>query len=175
MKNNDDVSFLKRIKNGDWKVFTELMKDKDELLYKIAYSVLRDKMHAEDAVMSTYEELLLKASSIRKASALDAWLKTTVYRKSLNILKENKFSFPVTDYSLCGYIDAKNTETPDFIEQRHITDCMTRLPTEHFDVLMYWYNGMKLREIAEMTDKSMAQVRLLLKKSKTEFLKFYKT
>lgn len=170
----DNEELMKNIHNNDPEAFKALLLKYDKLLYSIAYDVLKDDMHAQDAVMETFEQLIRKCKTIRNEEKLKSWLCATVFRKALNILNKNKRLIYMDVYELEFIADKFNTDNNDADEKIHIQDCLSQLPDEQIEVLMLEYEGFKLREISEIMDFSIEKVRGLLKKAKNNFKNFWK-
>lgn len=167
-------NLMKNICNNDPEAFKALLIRYDKLLYSIAYDVLKDEMHAQDAVMETFEQLIRKCKTIRKEETLKSWLCATVYRKALNILQKNKRLIYMDTYELEYIIEKQNTDNNDTNDKIHIHDCLSQLPDEQIEAILLEYEGFKLREISEIMDVSIEKVRGLLKRAKNNLKIFWK-
>lgn len=175
MRENDDnyTIFLERIKQGDDAAYRELIESFGPALYKLALSILKNTQDAEDAVMLTYKELVQKSKYIKYPRALRSWLYTTVYRKSLNIMRANKHSRAVVDPKLEDYINIDVTQLPDLSEKYFIAECFRKLTEEQYTVLTMRISGVTIRETAQILNKTVAQVKYLYKTAREVFIKYY--
>lgn len=169
----DDNVLLKRIRESDSEAFDELMLKYNRMLYNIAYGILRDRKHAEDAVNAAYESLVQKCHSIYNEKSLKNWLCITVKRNALNISDKNMFSILPGDDVVTELIDNNAASDTDRIEKIHIHDCLKKLPNEQYEALMLKYQGFTVLEISKLMSISVMKIRRILRDAENNFKKFY--
>lgn len=78
-----DGALLARILAGDTRAFDELMRKYNRRLYRVARSILRDDMEAEDALQDAYLLAYRALPTFRGDAALGTWLTRIVMNAAL--------------------------------------------------------------------------------------------
>jgi RNA polymerase sigma-70 factor (ECF subfamily) len=78
-----ETALLERILAGDSAAFTELMRKYNRRLYRVARSILRDDMEAEDALQDAYLQAYRALPDFRTESSLGTWLTRIVMNAAL--------------------------------------------------------------------------------------------
>jgi len=78
-----ESALLERILAGDSAAFAELMRRYNRRLYRVARSVLRDDMEAEDALQDAYLQAYRALPGFRGQSSLATWLTRIVVNAAL--------------------------------------------------------------------------------------------
>jgi RNA polymerase sigma-70 factor (ECF subfamily) len=78
-----ETALLERILAGDSAAFTELMRKYNRRLYRVARSILRDDMEAEDALQDAYLQAYRALPEFRTQSSLGTWLTRIVMNAAL--------------------------------------------------------------------------------------------
>ncbi len=80
---SDAVLLLRFVSSRDDLAFAKIVERHGNLVMGVCRRILSDQQDAEDAFQATFLVLARKASSLRKASTLPAWLHTTALRIAL--------------------------------------------------------------------------------------------
>ena len=83
----DDAELVRRALNRDADAFGAIMQRHNQRLYRIARSVLRSSVEAEDAVQEAYVAAFSHLASYRGDSPLGAWLARIVMNEALGRLR----------------------------------------------------------------------------------------
>lgn len=78
-----ETALLERILAGDSAAFTALMRKYNRRLYRVARSILRDDMEAEDALQDAYLQAYRALPEFRTQSSLGTWLTRIVMNAAL--------------------------------------------------------------------------------------------
>jgi RNA polymerase sigma-70 factor (ECF subfamily) len=70
----DIAPLLERVRNGDREAFMTIIRLYQQKVFVMAYSILRDREDALDAVQETFLRLYQKAGLYRPGSSFQAWL-----------------------------------------------------------------------------------------------------
>jgi len=164
-------SLLKSYLNGNNSALEELMLVSYKDLFKLAYSYLKDKMLAEDAVSEVFLKLIEKAPEIKSDRNLSGYLKTMIINKSFDITRKRKQDFFAGDELIKQVAVKVNPNNKD----EYTRFILFALNTKEREILLLWFYGYTLNEIVEKTGLTINQVRLLLEKAKNNFsLKYHK-
>lgn len=134
-----------------------------DLIYRICFLYLKNPADTEDAVSETFLRLLKSAPEFRDRSHERAWLikvASNICRSSLTHWWRRRVDIDAVDLP-----DETRGETGEVLQK------VCDLPDKYKTVLyLYYFEGYKSAEIAEMLDKNHSTVRSLLKKGR-ELLK----
>jgi len=83
----DDAELVRHALNRDAEAFRIIMQRHNQRLYRIARSVLRNSVEAEDAVQEAYAAAFSHLASYRGESPLAAWLSRIVMNEALGRLR----------------------------------------------------------------------------------------
>ena len=81
------ADFIGLLRKGDAGAFRTLMQRHNRRLYRMARSVLRDPMEAEDALQDAYVLAFTNIDQVRDAASLGAWLGRIVRNEALRRLR----------------------------------------------------------------------------------------
>jgi RNA polymerase sigma-70 factor (ECF subfamily) len=95
----DDVELARRVGCRDERAFELLMRRHNQMLYRIARSILRDDAEAEDAVQDAYLAAFRNIGGFRGGSRLSTWLARIVINESYGLLRKRKRAGVVLPFS----------------------------------------------------------------------------
>lgn len=123
-----------------------------KMLFRICYSILDNKHDAEDAVQETFLRYMLKAPLFKDSDHEKAWLIKVATNISKNMSRFN------SRHATENLDDLKSIGIND--SDRDIFELITRLPSKYKIVLvLYYIEGYKANEIADITNTSPVTVR----------------
>jgi RNA polymerase sigma-70 factor, ECF subfamily len=95
----DDVELARRVGCRDERAFELLMRRHNQMLYRIARSILRDDAEAEDAVQDAYLAAFRNIAGFRGGARLSTWLARIVINESYGLLRKRKRAGVVLPFS----------------------------------------------------------------------------
>jgi RNA polymerase sigma-70 factor (ECF subfamily) len=95
----DDVELARRVGCRDERAFELLMRRHNQMLYRIARSILRDDAEAEDAVQNAYLAAFRNIAGFRGGARLSTWLARIVINESYGLLRKRKRAGVVLPFS----------------------------------------------------------------------------
>ena len=123
-----------------------------QMLFRICYSILNNKYDAEDALQETFLKYMLKAPLFKDSDHEKAWLIKVATNISKNMCRFN------ARHSAENLEDLKSIGIRD--ADRDIFELIMHLPTKYKIVLdLYYIEGYKANEIADITNTSPVTVR----------------
>ncbi len=87
---DDDRTLARRVAERDERAFETLMRKHNQLLYRIARSILRDDDEAEDAVQDAYLAAYRSIGNFRGGAKLSTWLSRIVINESYARIRKRK-------------------------------------------------------------------------------------
>jgi RNA polymerase sigma-70 factor (ECF subfamily) len=95
----DDVELARRVGCRDERAFELLMRRHNQMLYRIARSILRDDAEAEDAVQDAYLAAFRNIAGFRGGARLSTWLARIVINESYGLLRKRRRAGVVLPFS----------------------------------------------------------------------------
>ncbi len=122
------------------------------MLFRICYGILDNKADAEDAVQETYLRYMTKAPQFRDSEHEKAWLIKVATNISKNMVRFNQ------RHATENLDELRDIGIGD--DDRELFDLIMQLPAKYKIVLdLYYIEGYKANEIADITNSSPAAVR----------------
>lgn len=159
-------SLVERTQSGEEEAFTRLYEATAKAQFFTAFSILRDRPLAEDAIQIIYLKVYKDIGTLTRPEYFLSWLSRITYHTCLNILKSRKHISNETD-------DAVLMELPDVRpcvnplhtvitqeNREYLLKLLDGLSVENRAILiMRYYQGLKVREIAHIMKLSEGTVK----------------
>ena len=113
-----------KIKNNDNTAFEELYSKYSKLIYKIAYSILKNKSDAEDVMQLVFEKIYSMDKEKLPTKNEVSWLYSVTKNEALNYLKSNKNNINLEDIY---EIEDNNNELDKVIEKENYNKLISKL------------------------------------------------
>lgn len=180
----DDNELIKRIYNGETKLFELLVDKYGQRIYTLCYGVLHNSLDAEDATQEVFLNIYMSLKNFKGSSTLYTWIYRIALNSSLEYLKRKsnaqcKKTESITDNRLIVSIASLN-ELPDKLlvdkdNEKLIADALNAIPEKQRKVfLLKKYEYLSQKEIADIMCLSEGVVEQLFQKAKHS-LKMYIT
>lgn len=146
---------------------------KDEMFYT-AYLILRNKLDAEDIVQETFLTLISYLDHLKENTPQKNWnfIVTIVKNKSFNYYKKRKrkqeMEIPEEEWEEHDLVDEElEIRVMEREEVQSVIELIGQMEQSYQDVLlMRYYHGMKVREIADIIDKTPDNIRHISQRAK---------
>jgi RNA polymerase sigma-70 factor, ECF subfamily len=93
----NDTEQVQRALTGDVGAFRAIMQTRNQRLYRIARSILRNNADAEDAVQEAYVSAFTNLASYRGEGGLKSWLSRIVVNESLGRVRQRHSTIDLTE------------------------------------------------------------------------------
>lgn len=170
-----------KVKEGDKEAFGKIFELTNQKAYYTALRIVKNEEDAKDIVQDAYIKAYNNISTLKDNKSFQAWLnrivanlcKNHLEKKKPNLFsqfsdEENDFDFEEslenTDSTLVPQEALDNSETV-----RLVRECIDNLPEEQrLCIIMFYYNDMSIKEIAQALDipESTVKTRLYYGKKK---------
>lgn len=154
------------MKSKKEEAFIQVVSKYKEGLYREAYSILMNKEDAEDAISSAVLKAYTHLSDIHDMKNTKAWLFRIVINECKDMLRQR---------SKLKYSDVPITEVAieDTDATQDLYEFVSQLEPQFKEViLLFYYEGFKIREIAQILDIPEGTVKSRLARAK-EYLKVF--
>ena len=162
---------LEQVKSGDREAFGELYKRYRQPCYAFAMLLLKHREDAEDAVQNTFIRMNGSIRTLKNDGAFVMWMETILNREGIRIaqrrgmelgsgdvLNDDRVSDPQEEFML----PEPYAERSDLSER--LKNEIEKLPFEQRRaLLLFYYHGLSLQEIADLTDSNLNTVKSRLR------------
>ena len=141
---------------GDW--MAQIVTQYGNKLFRVAFSMMRDKSDAEDAVQDVFMKLYEKQPHFESPDHEIAWLIKVTVNLCKNRLRSHwwKRAEPILE-----------THPAQTDEQQSIMQTVLELPSRYRIVIhLFYYEGYSTKEIAEITKQKESTVRQQLTRAR---------
>ena len=149
---------IKKAKERDADAFTELMQSQMQNMYKAARSLLSNQEDAADAISETILTCWEKIDQLREERYFRTWM-TRILINKCNDIRNKKENLFFTDE---GYSDLEWNEALGILDEKYRTV-----------IVLYYVEGFKMSEIAEILDIPEATVRTRIARARKKMAEEY--
>ena len=160
------MSIITQIKNGDEQAFAELIEQYKLPIYKTAKSILKDEDDVCDAMQETLINIYKNISKLQSERYFKTWATRIAINECYHIIKKQK----VNQDKIVKI--QNNTSNEDMtlnkeIEKTDIEVAISKLDKElKIVVVMYYYNNLKVHDIAEVLEIPAGTVKSRLSRAR---------
>ena len=139
---------------------------KDQVL-RMCFLCLRDRTLAEDAVQETFIKVYRKMESFRGESSEKTWIMKIAMHTCYDINHSGWFRFMNRRVTPDMLPEPAETPAPQRESDSELADAVTSLPRRLREaILLYYYQGLNVNEIAEALGISQSSVSCRLKRGR---------
>ncbi|WHY86514.1 sigma-70 family RNA polymerase sigma factor [Neobacillus novalis] len=155
-------ALVKKAKKGDNEAFIQLIKQYEQVLYKVANKLLNNDEDVadamQDAILSAYEKL----DSLKNPAYFNTWICKILINKCNSILNKNKNIFEAVD------VEELQQQTNDSISKMELEDELNALNTDYKTaIVLYYIVGMNTKEISEFLKEPEGTIKSRLSRAKS--------
>lgn len=171
MKNLTDLEIIDSVKKGnqaDYAIIIDRYKNK---AFSLVKRMLKNEMDAEEVLQDCFIKAYQSLDSFRREAKFSTWFYRIVYNTTLTKLsgKKRKIELEMTSvedhFDLESDYDFKISERKDMSE--FVNGMVEKLPLNYSSVItMFYINEMSCEEISETLNTSVANVKVLLHRSR---------
>lgn len=148
-----------------------LVEEYRAMLYRIAFSNMKNRADAEDAVQEAFLRYMKEEKPIRNKEHEKAWLIRTTIHICLDILKSGWYqrTVPWDESSMSA---AKNIYLPYQIRDDLTLEAVLRLPTHYRNpIYLFYYEDYSIHEIAGILNEKEGTIKTRLRRGREEVKK----
>ena len=172
-----------KMKNGDDQAFDEVYRSYSGKLYRMALFITGNRSDSEDVLQETFVKCYLHRGELKDPERFESWIYQILVRTAWKMEKKKKNTGEVSfeemletdegrSSSLGQRLSADDSMGPlESVLQkevsREICDAVNRLHIRYRTViLLYYYNGLGIREISQVTGVFQGTVKSRLNKAR---------
>lgn len=151
-----DAEIVKVVINGDRAAFAELVRRYERTVRSVAADVLGDIHSAEDAAQDAFVKAYEKLPNLRSPKTFGPWLLKITRREALNYIRRK----PKSEYSAdLSEIPAHQRNGRLDEESKLLLSAVMKLPPhEHHTIILRYFDNMSVKNIAEITGRSVGTI-----------------
>lgn len=150
----EEIKLVQRLKAGDKTAFDALYEKYKNILLRMAYLVSGQMSEAEDIVQETFVKCYLHIGELKRDEGFKSWLFQILYRTAYRQIKKHKREILREDIGIQADATDGITSLDRIIRtetERQVSNAVKKLDFKHRTVVvMFYYNEMSTKEIAEV-------------------------
>lgn len=155
---SDDRPLVDAILAGDVGAFDELMQRYERLIYRVAFSFVREREAALDVTQNVFLKVFRNLGSFRREARFKTWILRIAYNESINWMRSQRRH--LEGRQELEPIDIPATDDPgqervllDKERWRRLLGRIDRLnPRYRLALFLRYFQGLSVREVAEVLD-----------------------
>ncbi len=157
------VRLVLKAQRGDEASFVKLMEQNKQGMYKVAKSYLHHEEDAADAMQETILTCFEKLDTLKEPQYFKTWMIRILINKCKDILQKNR--------ELCLIEEMPETESHDMAQENfEFMELLHSIEEKYRTILiLYYVEGFKIREIAELLDMNEHTVKTRLVRARKKF------
>lgn len=145
--------------------FCKYIKMYESSLYVLAYSILHNDTDAAECISEAILRAYKNLDSLKNVKSFKPWIMMIVHNTGVEMIRKNAKNMLVEEMEEYVY------EQKDIDEEMNVKEAINSLRSPYDKVVMlYYYEGFKVSEIAKITNSNSIRVRKQLQRAR-EMLK----
>ncbi len=161
----DDSILIENTLQGDMHAFEKLVIKYKSLIYTLVFRIVNNNEDAEEVSQDVFIKAYKNLESFNFKSKFATWIYRIAYNEAINKLKSGKkFSSYLEIKENLHEIPEVETDRYENIDKSYYVDiAMQNLSeSERFIVTLFYYEDLSIKEIANITDFSIANIKVKL-------------
>ena len=152
---NELAETVQQAKNGNPQAFVTLYEQTYQKSYFLAFSILKNKESAEDAVQEVFANVYINLHKLEVNKTFIAWLNRITYTTCMRILEKNKLAFSYSE-DLSHIPDTDKSHDPLEMstlisDNESLCNLIRELDTPlRVTIILKYYKDMKIKDIAKV-------------------------
>lgn len=168
----NDQYYINQIIEGNKNAFSVLVNQYKNLVFTLAYKMLKNREEAEDASQDVFMKIFNSLSKFKGESKFSSWIYKITYNTCLDRLKKSKTENTVIyiedfDDHQVKVIESVLENIDEKERNQKIQECLLLLPSEEsFLLTLYYFDDQSIEEIAKIIDCNSNNVKIKLFRSR---------
>jgi RNA polymerase sigma-70 factor (ECF subfamily) len=171
---SDEEIVEKYLKTQKGAYFDILYKRYSSKVYARSISLLKNEELAQDAVQDVFIKILTNLSKFGGKSKFSSWIYSITYNHCIDFIRRNK---KIQTVGMDSVLEIKDTGSEiadkELLETKfeQLKVVLEELPVRDKTVLLMKYqDGMSIKEICDITEKTESAVKMQIKRAKQKFV-----
>lgn len=167
------MGLIERLREQDEAAMKEVMELYGDYLIKTAFLLIKDRQMAEEAVQDTFLTLFHKIDQLKEPEKLRSWLTTIVINQCRKRMRKWSFKhiFPIHE-DVFKFVRDEDAPDPEkqllrLSRNQNLSEKVQLLDYSYREaIILYYFNEMKISEIAVHTRSKESTVKSRLKRGR---------
>ena len=173
----EDNILMDRVKNGDKKAFEQLVLKHRLKATGFAFTFIRDAYMAEDIVQESFASIYVNRGSYKSKNTFKTFLFAVIRNKCIDFIRKNKDSNIISSDDI-NIASSDLTPYESLEQQERLKYSLQLLDRLNYNYRMafclYEIYGFSYKEISEIMNKSLPQIKIILYRSRKNIQKYVK-
>ena len=167
MINSNNQDYIRRVKAGDFKAFSYIVSDYQQMVFTIVFRIVNNREDAEDITQEIFIKVFKSLNSFKEESEFSTWLYRIAYNTTLSEVRKRKIVFSSFDDDFSMLKDEEINENIEdlAVEERisYLEQALKTLPAEDtLLITMFYLDNQSIEEIGRISNLSQANVKVKL-------------
>ncbi|MCK9616515.1 MAG: sigma-70 family RNA polymerase sigma factor [Lentimicrobiaceae bacterium] len=168
MKYEDDNFYISKVVNGDVSSFAYLIEKHKDLVFTIAYKIVKNREDAEEISQDSFLKIFRSLSSFKGEAKFATWLYRIVYNTAISKTRKKALEWTVLDDTIINnFTEDEISINVDYLSDdeqfKFMNRAINELPdNESLLLTLFYKNNNTIEEIAEITGLSSSNVKVKL-------------
>ncbi len=184
------LSQSKRNSLSDEEVIVEYLKGQNPYYFDLLYNrysakifgkcltLLRDEFKAQDATQDIMMKILLNLNKFSGNSKFSTWVYSITYNFCIDSIRKSKKDKSILMDDVSMFSDVEDEVSDKFlleIKLERLKRILEMINVEDKSILLMKYlDGLSIKDIASIKDKSESAIKMKIKRAKEKFMKVYR-
>jgi len=157
---------IKRVKAGDFRAFSHIVSDYQQMVFTVALKIANNREDAEDITQEVFIKAFKSLDSFKEESEFSTWLYRIAYNTTLSELRKRKIAFSsFDDFSTLKEEEIDENREDIATEEKilYLEKALKTLPAEDaLLITMFYLDNQSVEEISRISNLSQANVKVKL-------------
>ncbi len=176
----NDQHYINQVIEGNTNAFSILVNQYKDLVFTLAYKMLKNKEKAEEVSQDTFIKVFNSLNKFKGDSKFSTWIYKITYNTCLDCLKKSKKETSVVyleDFSeqQIKVIESIIENIDEKEKNQKIQECLHLLPSEDaFLITLFYFDNQSIEEIAKVINCNSNNVKIKLFRSRKKLASILK-
>jgi len=165
MQHDKDIVWIEKWLAGDQQAFRQLVVNHKDMIYTIAYNILKNAVEAEDVAQMVFIKAFQKIDSFKRTALFSTWLYRIAYNLSISELRKRNRQLIEADSLYVAKLasttmDADNEGLEKEEEANQLLKALDRLEAEERALIsLYYIQDQSVEQISLITGLGQSNVK----------------
>jgi len=165
--NSNIQDCIKRVKAGDFRAFSHIVSEYQQMVFTIVFKIICNREDAEDITQEIFIKVFKSLDSFKEESGFSTWLYRIAYNTTLSEIRKRKIVFASFEDDFSSLKEEEIDENMEDLaaEERilQLEQALKTLPPEDaLLVTMFYLDNQSIEEISRVSNLSQANVKVKL-------------
>lgn len=168
MNNQDEISYIRRILEGETNLFSYFVNAYGNSIYSLIVRIVQTNEDAEELTQDSFLKAFRKLDSFKGDCSFSTWLFRIAYNTAISATRKRKIVFPTVDEAMMESVPDEALETffegdENEIRLQKLEEAITKLNVEEKTLITLFYTEDKsVAELARVLDLTPENVKVKL-------------